>query len=154
VRRRKSHFFRNLFITAFIIVVGSQFLIGEMANFRPRNVPPRLMPLREQHILYGDLTGGGHIYGAGKPCKSEFPPDWSAQEIIAAVSQAAANDNLSWERQPNRNFVAETDVRGVKIRIVTDSARREIITAYPLNTKRNPCPRPANDNAAPQEDHL
>ena len=28
---------------------------------------------RQTHILYGDASGGGHLYGVGRPCKSEFP---------------------------------------------------------------------------------
>lgn len=151
MRRIRDPFLRNIFITAFVVVIGSQFLIPQLANLRP-DLPPRLMPLRAQHILYGDTTGGGHIHGAGRPCKSEFPADWTAEDIVATIRLEAANDNLTWEQQRNRNHVAETEVRGVKIRIVADPAKREIITAYPLNTKRNPCPRPANDNAPANDD--
>ncbi len=99
---------------------------------------------RAQHILYGDERGGGHMFGTGAPCKSEFPADWGSHRILEATKQIAANDNLDWERQGNGYYVAEKLEDGVKIRVVLDGQKRNIITSYPTNTKRNPCP--ANDN--------
>lgn len=99
---------------------------------------------RKIHILYGDQTGGGHLHGIGKPCKSEFPESWSKEKIIREISLAAANDNIDWELQSNGYHVGETYIDKIKLRVVKDRYNRKVITAYPLNTGRNPCP--ANDN--------
>ena len=101
---------------------------------------PRLSPERSLHILYGDQTGGGHLYGVSAPCKSEFPASWTAEEIIATVKKLAANDNVSWRQQENGYYTSEQMVEGVKIRVVLDREGDDIITAYPVNLKRNACP--------------
>lgn len=101
---------------------------------------PRLSQQRSRHILYGDHTGGGHLYGVNALCKSEFPMDWSAEEIIAAVKTLAANDNMRWSRAKNGYYTAEHWVRGVQIRVVLDREKDDIITAYPVNRPRNDCP--------------
>lgn len=100
------------------------------------------------HILHGDDQGGGHQFGAGKPCKSEFPKEWSGDDIIANVEYIAANDNLPWHKQKNGYYTTEETVEGVRIRVVLNGRRDDVVTAYPLNTGRNACPRraPANDN--------
>lgn len=99
---------------------------------------------RRTHILYGDITGGGHLYGTGAPCKSEFPKHWSEDTIIKEVELIAANDNLNWEQQRNGYYVTEQPVGTVKVRVVKDRDGKNVVTAYPTNTPRNPCP--ANDN--------
>lgn len=103
---------------------------------------------RRVHILYGNNTGGGHLYGTGKPCKSEFPKEWDAGEVIQHVKDVAANDNIHWKQQKNGYFTGEENIDGVKMRVVVSKDRKEVITAYPLNTGRNPCParKSANDN--------
>jgi hypothetical protein len=103
-----------------------------------------LTPERKEHILYGDEHGGGHLHGIGKPCKSEFPQDWDAAEIIETTERIAANDNLNWEAQRNGYYVAESNEGDVRVRVVLGPQRQHIITAYPVNVERNPCP--ANDN--------
>lgn len=104
---------------------------------------PRLSSKQLKHILHGDDRGGGHLYGTNAPCKSEFPRSWDADFVEEIVTQIAANDNLPWEKQNNGYWVAQTHVHGVKLRIVLDRERDDIVTAYPLDVKRNPCP--AND---------
>lgn len=99
---------------------------------------------RIQHILYGDETGGGHKHGVNKPCKSEFPADWNDRKIIEIVNKIAANDNMNWKRQENGYSVTETSVENLRIRVVVNMDKPEVITAYPVNVPRNPCP--ANDN--------
>ena len=98
---------------------------------------------RKTHILYGDKTGGGHLYGLGKPCKSEFPEDWDEEEILDTVKRIAANDNLPWEQQDNGYYVAESNEGQTRVRVVLGPQKQKIITAYPTNVQRNPCP--AND---------
>jgi len=98
---------------------------------------------RRAHILYGDATGGGHMFGAGKPCKSEFPKHWDEDTIIKEVDLIAANDNLNWEQQRNGYYVTEQKVGTVNVRVVKGRENKRVITAYPTNVPRNPCP--AND---------
>ncbi len=109
-------------------------------------VQPVLTAQAEQHLLYGDQRGGGHLHGVGKECKSEFPAAWDKEEVITHVKRVAANDNLNWKQQNNGYYVAEEHVEGVKVRVVLNQNRTKIITAYPTNVPRNPCP--ANDNRA------
>lgn len=103
---------------------------------------------RRVHILYGDDGGGGHLHGVGKPCKSEFPRGWDEDKILSEVQRIAANDNLPWKKQGNGYFTAEDNADGIRVRVVLDRERDGVITAYPVNTRRNPCPdrKPANDN--------
>ena len=102
------------------------------------------MCIRDRHILYGDHKGGGHIYGAGKACKSEFPEDWDSNKILETTARIAANDNLDWDKQRNGYYVSEQMIDEVRVRVVLGRERRNVITAYPTNRPRNPCP--ANDN--------
>lgn len=101
---------------------------------------------RRTHILYGDSSGGGHLYGTGTPCKSEFPKSWSKHTVIKKIDLIAANDNLNWKRQYNGYYVAEQKVSGVQVRVVKGRQNKQVITAYPINTKRNPCPKTASYN--------
>jgi len=107
------------------------------------NKASAISPQRRAHILYGDATGGGHMFGAGKPCKSEFPKHWDEDTIIKEVELIAANDNLNWEQQRNGYYVTEQKVGTVNVRVVKGRAGEKVITAYPTNVPRNPCP--AND---------
>jgi translation initiation factor IF-1 len=99
---------------------------------------------RRIHILYGDATGGGHLHGQNKPCKSEFPKHWDENTIIKEVELIAANDNLNWEQQRNGYYVTEQIVGTVKVRVVKARNGGDVITAYPTNVQRNHCP--ANDH--------
>lgn len=108
------------------------------------NKASRISQQRRTHILYGDATGGGHKNGVGKPCKSEFPAHWDDDTIIKEIEMIAANDNLNWEEQRNGYYVTEQKVGTVKVRVVKGRNNNDVVTAYPTNVKRNPCP--ANDN--------
>ncbi len=101
---------------------------------------PILTAKAKQHILYGNETGGGHKHGINKPCKSEFPKHWNDQKIITAIKEIAANDNLNWEKQKNGYYVAEEKHDAINVRVVLGRQQKKIITAYPTNVKRNPCP--------------
>ncbi|MCB1592733.1 MAG: EndoU domain-containing protein [Alphaproteobacteria bacterium] len=105
----------------------------------------KLSEQRINHILYGDKTGGGHKHGMNKPCKSEFPADWNDRKIIDTINKIAANDNTNWKTQDNGYLVTDTKIENLKIRVVMNPEKPEIITAYPTNVPRNPC-RAANDN--------
>lgn len=54
-------------------------------------------PARTQHILFGDATGGGHMW-PGAAGKSVFPSSWSGSEIMNAISDIATDPNLQWEQ--------------------------------------------------------
>lgn len=141
--------------TSIIISIGALILIGALFVFLPSapdTVPqPHLREIilsrdRENHILSGDSKGGGHRYGTNKPCKSEFPKNWSDDYILSTVKTIAANDNLDWDQQGNGYYTAEDRVGAVKVRVVLAEDQQRIITAYPVNVRRNPCPNAANDN--------
>jgi hypothetical protein len=101
---------------------------------------PILSDQRIQHILYGDGSGGGHKHGQNKPCKSEFPEGWDDEKILTTVQKIAANDNLPWQQEDNGYYVSEYVEEDVKIRVVLGGQKKRIITAYPVNVPRNPCP--------------
>lgn len=132
-----------ILITLFLSGVLSFDKIGRIFS-ADKNIT--VSAARQEHILRGDATGGGHGFGTGKPCKSEFPKEWSNDEIIDTVELIASNDNLPWMQQRNGYYIAEDMVDGVKVRVVLNRQRDDVITAYPTNVKRNPCPVPANDN--------
>lgn len=108
---------------------------------------------RKAHIL------GNHKHGAGVSCKSEFPAGWSDEKIFSTLQAMAANDNMPWEHEDNGYDVAEQDVDGLKVRVVLNREENVIVTGYPVNVERNPCPSsrsrrmaPANDSApAPEQ---
>ncbi|MDE1153254.1 MAG: EndoU domain-containing protein [Micavibrio sp.] len=150
----RDRFLKRLFTFGFVMVVGLPMILGQLSKINPMNPVasfqgttkgPVLSESRKQHILYGDDHGGGHLHGINRPCKSEFPANWSADDVVAAVKADAANDNLGWRQQGNGYYVADANDHGVKIRIVLNRDKSEIITAYPLNTPRSPC-NAANDN--------
>ncbi|MGB0719108.1 MAG: EndoU domain-containing protein [Bdellovibrionales bacterium] len=103
---------------------------------------------RIDHILYGNESGGGHKHGVGTPCKSEFPADWDDDKIIAVVKTIAANDNADWRQEANGYYVTEAMEGETQVRVVIDGEKQRVITSYPVNVARNPCPprEAANDN--------
>lgn len=105
----------------------------------PNHNPPVMTAQAEHHILYGNGSGsGGHLHGQNEKCKSEFPVSWDAAKIIRTVRAEAANDN-EWKPASNGYQTAESNVKGVRIRIVINDKSNEIVTAYPVNGPRNAC---------------
>lgn len=154
---------KRLALAAAGMILGAHLLLallGQVNPFDPVNdirhklaavtqdsAPPVLTQQRLRHITDGDSRGGGHLHGSGTPCKSEFPASWTREKIARDIPLLAANDNLDWQESRNGYITAESmTVDGLKIRIVVDPKDNEIITAYPVNVPRNPCPAAANDN--------
>ena len=57
-----------------------------------------------QHILYGDETGGGHLW-PGLAGKTPFPEDWSGAQVMHAVSDVATSPESSWTVQGSRAVI-------------------------------------------------
>ncbi len=92
------------------------------------------------HILSGDPNGGGgHRYGTGRSGKSEFPKNWSDDRILDEVSDVATDPAVRWSAPDARGYINGTGVRGgIEIKVVVDTRQGRIVTAYPVNTPRNP----------------
>jgi hypothetical protein len=102
---------------------------------------------RTTHILYGDSTGGGHLWpgGAGK---TALPESWDANKVMNTISDIATDPNLSWKAQtgsgglytksgkPARFVVTDSSgnlpvVDGVPVKVVIEPAGEGIITGFP-----------------------
>ena len=93
--------------------------------------------VRRQHILVGDERGGGHKFGLGRAGKSEFPKDWDDDKIINTALMIA-NDIRLPQRPSGRYWLKLGEVEGLHIRVVLNREKMEIVTAYPINVRRNP----------------
>ena len=95
---------------------------------------------RTIHILYGDKTGGGHMW-PGMPGKTPFPENWSAPKVMHEVSDIASDPTLRAVRPDGKTdlfyksgkparFVVEGVREGVTIKVVVEPAGEGIITAH------------------------
>ncbi|PCI56800.1 MAG: RhsD protein [Alphaproteobacteria bacterium] len=131
----------KLFISTALLIFLLAYYNGAFKEHRVEDTSSiTISAAAQNHILYGDQRGGGHKYGANKPCKSEFPKSWNDEDIISSITKIAANDNNKWKQQGNGYYVTESYNGNTKIRVVMGKKRQHIITAYPINTTRNPCP--------------
>jgi len=131
----KSVLFAVLFVVAIAFGVGA----WKYPQIKESLATPEISKEAKAHILHGDKSGGGHLYGTGKACKTEFPKDWDEAEILNNIKKVAANDNLKWKKEKNGYFVATQKVEDVNVRVVLDKERDGVVTAYPINGKMNPC---------------
>ncbi|MCD2452400.1 EndoU domain-containing protein [Methylicorpusculum oleiharenae] len=99
--------------------------------------PNLLDPTAEDHIIYGDKTGGGHRAGTGNPGKTEFPTDWSDDKIKGEISDVATDPASSVSPGRNGRQVVEGTRDGIDITVIVDSNGR-IVTGFPTNVPRNP----------------
>lgn len=90
-----------------------------------------------KHILDGDEEGGGHRAGTGKPGKSEFPADWSEEEIIKEISRIASDPEAKSYPSYEGRTVKKGSKNGINIDVVVD-ANKQVISGYPTNVRRNP----------------
>jgi uncharacterized protein YukE len=101
-----------------------------------------LTPDRRTHILDGDARGGGHRAGAGRRCKTEFPADWSDDEVIERVMDTARRPQSAiW--QPKKNtFIVTAEHAGVIVTAIVNK-HGEVRTGYPrkggTGVVKNPC---------------
>ncbi|MGH3715462.1 MAG: EndoU domain-containing protein [Micromonosporaceae bacterium] len=68
--------------------------------------------------MYGDEDdeeSGGHLYGTGRPGKTEFPPDWDEDDCIGGVLAVARAPQEARERR-NGSWRVQGTHRGVLIR--------------------------------------
>lgn len=94
---------------------------------------------RARHIMYGDGTGGGHLFPGG-PGKSSFPESWSADRILDEVERIAADASIPARTQANGRTVKDVMVDGISVRVVQESSANGggVVTAFPTNVPRNP----------------
>jgi len=90
---------------------------------------------RTKHILYGDKTGGGHLWpGTGDPKKTLFPKSWNAEKVMHNVSDIATDPKLNWNKGRIVKGVQRYEVTGIRdginIKVITDG--KDIITAFPI----------------------
>lgn len=90
-------------------------------------------PKKTQHLLYGDETGGGHLW-PGKPGKSIFPEKWSADKVMHEISDIVTDPSLTWQKNRVIKGVQRYDVTGtrdgISIKVITDG--KDVITAFPV----------------------
>jgi hypothetical protein len=94
-------------------------------------------PARRRHILDGDATGGGHRPGTGKPGKSEFPADWSDDDIMHAISDIATDPKSTVTPGRDGRRVMTGTRNGLDITVIVE-ANGDIVTAWPTNLQGNP----------------
>jgi RHS repeat-associated protein len=91
---------------------------------------------RTTHILYGDETGGGHLW-PGLAGKTPFPENWSGAKVMNAISDVATNPESSWNIVGSR-AVIKGSYEGVDIQVIYNLQNDEIKTGFPANLPRNP----------------
>lgn len=97
---------------------------------------------RTQHILFGDATGGGHLW-PGALGKTPFPPTWSEEQIMHNVSDLATDSTATWTQLTGKagadftasgkpvRWAVEGVKDGVEIRVIVEPHGEGIVTAYP-----------------------
>lgn len=98
---------------------------------------------RTNHILFGDITGGGHLY-PGINGKSFFPISWSKNKIMHYISEIATDPKSQWKQitgkignQTTKNglpvrFQVIGTREGVNIKVIVEPGGEGIITGYPI----------------------
>lgn len=99
-------------------------------------------PKAQKHILHGDGPGsGGHMW-PGQPGKTTFPQSWDSKKIISEIDDIVNSPSTKWYAQQGTGgaltksgkaatWVAWEVRDGVQIRVVYQSAKGRIVTAFP-----------------------
>ena len=86
---------------------------------RPRLDAIRVTPERTAHILDGDVTGGGHRHGTGRPGKTEFPASWDDEKITNTLLDVARRpDQQPGHQKWNDRWVARGTRDDVEVVVV------------------------------------
>ncbi|MEV0645986.1 EndoU domain-containing protein [Phytomonospora sp. NPDC050363] len=102
--------------------------LGGQPPTRPGHV---LDPGTRVHILYGHGDGsGGHRSGAGVPAKTEFPKDWTDEDIVRLVKDVGRNPGSPPRQRTNGTWQCKGVREDVEITVYlrTDGS---VATAYP-----------------------
>lgn len=99
-----------------------------------------ISPARQNHILNGDATGGGHKFGAGKN-KPEFPSSWSDKQTFHNILDIATDPNITWKpnsawKGRNDRFIADGIRDNINIRVIIEPKGEGIISGFPLVNKK------------------
>jgi uncharacterized protein YukE len=101
-----------------------------------------LTPERRTHILDGDRSGGGHRAGTGHRCKTEFPADWSDDEVIRRVMETARRPQSAIWQAKRDTFFVTAEHAGVIVTAIVNK-HGEVRTGYPrkggTGVVNNPC---------------
>lgn len=94
------------------------------------------------HVLNGDPddpSSGGHAHGRGRPGKTEFPPEWSAEDVKDAIESVAGRPRRC-HAAPNGSWLATATYRNVTVTSVVQPDGR-ITAGWPKGgpgVHRNP----------------
>lgn len=112
------------------VVGGSASIISPVSQTSSHgglDLPGELTPERLDHVL------GGHRAGAGRPGATEFPEDWTDQDVVDAIDGVywGGEESDDTEADTEGGVVLEGEYRGVRTQVVVDRDGR-VRTAYPL----------------------
>ena len=98
---------------------------------------------RTNHIIYGDVTGGGHLYpGIGRA--TTFPQSWNVEKIMYNISDVATDPGAQWKQISGKTGAQTTRTglpvryqaigtrEGVTIKTIVEPGGEGIITGYPI----------------------
>ncbi|MDQ2697157.1 MAG: EndoU domain-containing protein, partial [Pseudomonadota bacterium] len=99
-------------------------------------LPTKMAGHRREHIL------NRHRYGSNKPNKTEFPKEWSDDDIIRNVESVANDPNaIPVKNKYGSSVVGTRDGVEIRVDFYPDNHPAypgRISTAYPLNVPANP----------------
>ena len=99
--------------------------------------------MRTNHILFGNATGGGHLF-PGVNGKSSFPSSWDSNKIMHHISDVATDPRIQWQQisgikgaKLTKNGLSvryqATGIReGITIKTIIEPGGEGIITGFPL----------------------
>jgi filamentous hemagglutinin len=119
---------------------GPGIMISQNGQNETVVLPSIVTPDKATHILVGDQTGGGHLW-PGLPGKSPFPKEWSAEQVLGAISDVATDPNSNRTPQSNGRIQVRGTRNGIDILVIVEPPNvrnGQIVTGYPTNIPKNP----------------